>query len=163
MATNKPPFTTSSRRLSSVARSTNDRIRIPERKNTCRVFHSEYHSEYYLPPWFLSSDTGNRQIVRNYSRDAEFFLRLYPGWKHVETVGERWARSEEESRRNETTTRKKGKKGERKEKKRKKIVLNGVAERNGVVACQRKGEAFRSWKSKDIDTITLPRANYQSA
>lgn len=141
MATNKPPFTTSSRRLSSVARSTNDRIRTPERKNTCRVFHSEYHSEYYLPPWFLSSDTGNRQIVRNYSRDAEFFLRLYPGWKHVETVGERWARSEEESRRNETTTRKKGKKeGEkRKEKEKNRIKRCSGEKRGGGVPEERRG------------------------
>ena len=59
---------------------------------------------------------------------------------------------------------KKRKRGERNEKKRGKIVLNGVAEENGVVvAWQMRGEAFRSRKSKDIDTITLPRANYQSA
>lgn len=59
---------------------------------------------------------------------------------------------------------KKRKRGERNEKKRGKIVLNDVAEENGVVvAWQMRGEAFRSRKSKDIDTITLPRANYQSA
>lgn len=93
-------------------------------------------------------------------------LSTFVSWLETRRVGERWLRSEEESRRNETMTKKKKKRGEeRKEKGKNRIKRCSGGKRGGgvVVAWQMRGEAFRSRKSKDIDTITLPRANYQSA
>lgn len=68
-------------------------------------------------------------------------LSTFVSWLETRRVGERWLRSEEESRRNETMTKKKKKRGEeRKEKGKNRIKrCSGGKRGDGGVADERRG------------------------
>lgn len=68
-------------------------------------------------------------------------LSTFVSWLETRRVGERWLRSEEESRRNETMTKKKKKRGEKRKEKGKNRIkrCSGGKRGGGGVADERRG------------------------